>query len=173
MNVLSPFINEVLSMYKISACLLHALMYQRDIKLHVFVFLLRVCLFIVTGLVLHMTHATPSIFTVCPGLWESMTLILSLKCVRITVCKATMYQFEIRTNASDYFDTMMHLVYFCIECAITSRSLNSGECVSVMTIPFGGHPMIAYVNGLSCVWDGCLTISFALYTSINRSRRPI
>ena len=146
-------------------------MFQGDIKLHVFVFFLRVCLFVVTGLVLHLTHATPFIFTACPGLWESMTVILSLKCVRITLCKATMTLFDLRTNASDYFDMVMHFVYFCIECGVASHSLNSSECVSVMATPFDGHPMIAYVNGLSCAWDGCLTLSVAMFASVNRSRR--
>jgi hypothetical protein len=146
-------------------------MMQRDIKLHVFVFFLRMCLFVVTGIVLHATRAVASIYSTCPGLWESMTLILSLKCVRITLCKVTMHRFDVRTNASDYFDMVVHFSYFCVECAITSASLNSTDCVGVMAAPFGGHPMIAYVNGLSCVWDGCLTLSVALYTSINRSGR--
>jgi hypothetical protein len=144
---------------------------QHDIKLHVFVFFLRVCLFIVTGIVLHATHAVASIYSACPGLWESMTLILSLKCIRITLCKVTMHRFDVRTNVSDYFDMVVHLAYFCVECVITSVSLNSANCVSVMASPFDGHPMIAYVNGLACAWDGCLTLSVALYTTINRSRR--
>jgi hypothetical protein len=144
---------------------------QRDIKLHVFVFFLRVCLFVVTGIVLHATHAVAPVYSACPGLWESMTLILSLKCVRITLCKVTMHRFEVRANASDYLDMVVHFSYFCVECAITSVSLNSADCVKAMAAPFDGHPMIAYVNGLSCVWDGCLTLSVALYTSINRSGR--
>ena len=146
-------------------------MFQGDIKLHVFVFFLRVCLFIVTGIVLHTSLAAPSIFVVCPGLWESMVIILSLKCLRITLCKITLYQYEIRASATDYFDMIVHLTYFCVECAVTSYSLNSSACVDVMASPFDGHPMIAYVNGLSCAWDGCLTLSVALYASINRVGR--
>ena len=144
------------------------IMLQSDIKLHMFVFFLRICLFTVTGIVLHATHASSSIFAECPFLWESMTLILSLKCIRITLCKVTMHQLEIRPRSSYCFDMMVHLVYFCIEVVVTSCSLNSVSCVQVMSTPFGGHPMIAYVNGISCVWDGCLTLSVALYASIDR-----
>jgi len=163
---------ELYCVYKIKTTSLRVPMFQGDIKLHVFVFFLRVCLFIITGIVLHATQATPAIFVVCPVLWESMILILSLKCIRITLCKATMHRFEIRSKASDYFDMIVHLAYFCVECAVTSCSLNSEECVNVMASPFGGHPMIAYVNGLSCAWDGCLTLSVALYASIDRVGRP-
>ena len=147
-------------------------MRQTDIKLHVFVFFLRVCLFTVTGIVLHATHAQKSIYVECPALWETMTLILVLKCIRITLCKVTMHRFDIRTKETDYFDIVMHLVYFIVECVITSVSLNSPACVEVMSSEFGGHPMIAYVNGLSCVWDGCLTLSVALYASIDRRSAP-
>ena len=101
-----------------------------------------------------------------------MTLILVLKCIRITLCKVTMHRFDIRTKETDYFDIVMHLVYFIVECVITSVSLNSPACVEVMSSAFGGHPMIAYVNGLSCVWDGCLTLSVALYASIDRRSAP-
>ena len=148
-------------------------MYQGDIKLHMFVFFLRVCLFVVTGLVLHSTQASARVFVECPFLWESMTLILSLKCIRITLCKVTMYRFEIRPRSSDCFDMFVHLVYFCVEVAVTSCALNSVNCVDVMSSHFSGHPMIAYVNGLSCAWDGCLTLSVALYASIDRRRMPV
>ena len=143
-------------------------MLQGDIKLHMFVFFLRICLFTVTGIVLHATHASSSIFSECPFLWESMTLIMSLKCIRITLCKVTMHRLEIRPRSSYCFDMVVHLVYFCIEVIVTSCSLNSVSCMQVMSTPFGGHPMIAYVNGISCVWDGCLTLSVALYASIDR-----
>jgi len=147
-------------------------MLQSDMKVHVFVFFLLVCLSVVTGIVLHATQAVPAIFGACPGLWESMVLILSLRCIRMTLCKITMHHYEIRASAFDYFDMIVHLSYFCVECAVTSCSLNSSTCVEVMSAPFGGHPMIAYANGVSCVWDGCLTLSVALYASINRSGRP-
>ena len=148
--------------------LLHVHMFQGDIKLHMFVFFLRVCLFVVTGIVLHTTHASVYVLKECPLLWESMTLILSLKCIRITLCKVTMYRFEVRTKSSDYFDMFIHLVYFCTEVTVTSCALNSESCVDVMSSHFSGHPTIAYVNGLSCAWDGCLTLSVALYASIDR-----
>ena len=143
-------------------------MFHGDMKLHVFVFFLRICLFIVTGIALHATLAFPEIFFACPGLWESMILILSLKCIRVTICKVAMHRFDIHSKSSDYFDMVLHLVYFCVECMTTSCSLNSNGCVDVMEKPFGGHPMIAYVNALWCAWDGCLTLSVALYATIDR-----
>jgi hypothetical protein len=148
-------------------------MFQSDIKLHLFIFFLRVCLFVVTGIVLHATHASPSVLVECPFLWESMTLIMSLKCVRITLCKITMHRFDIRRRSSDCFDMSVHMAYFCVEVVVTSCSLNSVNCLEVMSSPFGGHPMIAYVNGISCVWDGCLTLSLALFTSIDRRGMPL
>ena len=148
-------------------------MFQGDIKLHVFVFFMRICLFTVTGIVLHATHAHKRVYVDCPALWETMTTILVLKCIRITLCKVTMHRFDIRTKETDYFDIVVHLVYFIVECVVTSCSLNSPACVDVMSTPFGGHPMIAYVNGLSCAWDGCLTLSVALYASIDRRSRPL
>ena len=148
-------------------------MYQVDIKLHMFIFMLRVSLFVATGIVLHMTHSSVHVFIECPLLWESMTAILSLKCIRMTICKVTMHRFDIRAKSSDCFDMFVHLVYFCIEVAVTSCALNSVNCVDVMSSSFYGHPMIAYVNGLSCVWDGCLTLSVALYASIDRRSMPL
>jgi hypothetical protein len=153
-------------------CVLHVKMYQGDIKLHMFVFFMRICLFTVTGIVLHATHAYASVFVECPFLWESMTAILSLKCLRITLCKVTMHRLDIRPKSSDCFDMLVHLIYFCIEAVVTSCALNSVNCRDVISTPFGGHPMIAYVNGLSCAWDGCLTLSVALFASIDmRGRR--
>jgi hypothetical protein len=146
-------------------------MFQGDIKLHMFVFFMRVCLFVVTGIVLHATSANASVIVECPFLWESMTVIMSLKCIRITLCKVTMHRFDIRPRSSYCFDMVVHLLYFCIEVAVTSYSLNSVNCLNAMSSSFGGHPMIAYVNGISCAWDGCLALSVALYASIDRSGR--
>ena len=148
-------------------------MLQGDIKLHVFMFFMRTCLFVVTGIVLHATHAQRSVFADCPALWESMTTILSLKCIRSTVCRVTMHHMDLRVRETDLFDICLHLGCFIIECVVTSCALNSPACVEAMSAPFGGHPMIAYVNGLSCAWDGCLTLSVALFVSIDRRARPM
>ena len=148
-------------------------MYQGDVKLHLFVFLMRICLFVVIGISLHTTQASPLVFAECTFLWESMLLILILKCIRVTLCKVTLHRFEIRPKSSDCFDMLVHLVYFCTEVTVTSCALNSHGCVDAMSAPFKGHPMIAYVNGISCVWDGCLTLSMALYASIDRYRMPL
>ena len=141
-------------------------MYHGDIKLHVFVFLMRVCLFIATGVVLHATHATPSFFVECRGIWESMLLILSLKCIRIAICNVVLHRFRMKANAN--IDKSANVAFFVIECVVTSCSQNSKACVTVMQSPFDGHPMIAYVNILSCVWDGCMVLSVALHTAVDR-----
>ena len=84
-----------------------------------------------------------------------------------------MHRLDIRRRSSDCFDMSVHMAYFCVEVVVTSCSLNSVNCLEVMSSPFGGHPMIAYVNGISCVWDGCLTLSLALFTSIDRRGMPL
>ncbi len=145
-------------------------MRQTDLKLHMFVFFLGVCLYTVTGIVLHSTHAVPTIFNDCPGLWESMTLILSLKCIRMTLCAIALHKMDVRARVTDCFHMFIHTVYFVTSCVVTSVSLNSSVCVYAMGLPFGGNPMIAYVNGVACAWDGCVVLSIALYTVIDRTR---
>ena len=51
---------------------------QGDMVLYVFVFLLRVSLFVITGIVLHQTDGGP-VLRFCPVLWESMATILVVK----------------------------------------------------------------------------------------------
>lgn len=147
-------------------------MQQSDLKLYLFVFLLRLCLFVVIGIVLHSTNGVPHFCAACPGLWESMTMILSAKCVRMTICRAAMHRFEIRIKTSDCVDMFVHFVYFCVECVLTSVSLNSSACVESMSSSFGGHPLIAYVNGIACVWDGCSTLAFSAFVTFHRRSGP-
>jgi hypothetical protein len=63
--------------------------------------------------------------------------------------------------------TLLNLVidtiFFITECVMTSKSLNSKECVTSASDAFNGHPMIAYVNGLACVWDGSFILSHVLF----------
>ena len=143
-----------------------------DIPMHIFLFLIRVSLFTVTGVVLHSTEAS-SVHRLCPGLWETMAVILVMKCLRLTLC-AVAFRLA-RINGSSHrlrwpavFDLVMHAFFFITECVFTSRSLNNSECVTAAGEPFDGHPLIAYVNGVSCAWDGCYVLSFALFSILNR-----
>lgn len=161
--------NEVLSVYKMYVCGFST-MYHGDIKLHMFLFFMEICLFTVTGIVLHSTQLPASVMYDCPGLWESMLLILSLKCIRMTICKITLHRFDIRPRVEDCLKMPVHAAYFVVECVLTSVSLNSDQCVNAMSNPFGGHPLLAYVNGISCAWDGCFVLSIALYSVVDRAR---
>jgi hypothetical protein len=141
-----------------------------EIVLHVFLFLLRVSLFAVTGIVLHRTEAS-DVLRVCPALWETMAIILSAKCLRITLCAVAfklMSRNRGRQRAVEPFDLIVHLAFFVTECVITSRSLNTPECVAAASEPFGGHPLLTYVNGISCVWDGCYILACALFVLLNK-----
>ena len=95
-------------------------MRQTDLKLHMFVFFLGICLYIVTGIVLHSTHAVPTIFNDCPGLWESMALILCLKCIRMTLCAIALHRMDVRKRVTDCMHMFIHAVYFVTSCVVTS-----------------------------------------------------
>lgn len=136
----------------------------------IFVFLLRICHFAFIGIVLHAAHARHELFAECPGLWETMLFILVNKCLHITVCGLILHRFDVRKKISDYASMVVHAIYFTIECTVTSCSLNSQSCLEVMGAPFGGPPLIAYVNVVSCVWDGCVVLSTAMFISIGFRR---
>jgi len=103
----------------------------------------------------------------CPVLWESMLLILILKCMHLTMCAVVSRIMTIRPKRDRGalpLDLIMHFVFFINECVTTSRSLNSPECISAVGSSFGGgHPLLIYVNGISCVWDGCYILACALF----------
>ena len=142
-----------------------------DIRAHVFIFLLNVCLFAVTGIVLHKSN-TPLVVRACPTLWETMVLILVVKCLRVTLCTIV---FRVMRNGrgdegggrqsgrANPIDVLLFFCFFVAECITTSCSLNSEPCVVAASDPFDGHPLLAYVNGISAVWDGCFILSHALY----------
>jgi hypothetical protein len=58
---------------------------QAHMRAQIFLFLLRMALFVSIGVVLHNAQST-SVISDCPGLWESMLAILVIKCVRMTIC---------------------------------------------------------------------------------------
>lgn len=66
------------------------------------------------------------------------------------------------------FDLILHMAFFLTECTITSRSLNMPECVAAAGKPFGGHPLLTYVNGISCVSDGCYILACMLFVLLNK-----
>ena len=142
-----------------------------DLRAHIYVFLLNVCLFAITGIVIHKSD-TPLVIRACPALWETMVLSLTMKCLRMTLCAIV---FRImrrnRDEKSDFvnpIDILLFSSFFVTECVTTSRSLNAEECVLAASDPFDGHPLIAYVNGIAAAWDGCYILSHALYILVKR-----
>ena len=147
------------------------MLFHNDVRAHIFLFLLRIALFVSIGVVLHFTQAT-SVVSSCPALWESMLVILVMKCIRITVCASAVR--VINTN-SMHVGKCMRLInmtaytaFFITECATTSKALSSTECMAAAAEATAGHPLIAYVNLLACAWDGAYILSHALYTLLNR-----
>ena len=147
-----------------------------DVRAHIFIFLLNVCLFTVTGIVLHKSN-TPMVVRACPSLWETMVLILVMKCLRVTLC-AIVFRImrgdredggggrqSVRANP---IDVLLFFCFFVSECVTTSRSLNAEECVAAVSGAFEGHPLLSYVNGIAAVWDGCYILSHALHILIKR-----
>lgn len=141
--------------------------HRNDTRSQIFLFLLNVCLFIVTGIVLHKSEAT-DVVRLCPALWETMALILTIKCLRLTLCAIVLkiMRGDARANKSNPLDLVMSAGFFVTECVATSRALNTDACVSAASQPFDGHPLIAYVNGISAVWDGCYVLSYALFVVV-------
>jgi hypothetical protein len=143
-----------------------------EMTLRLFLFLLKVSLLAVTGMVLHRTEAGP-VLRLCPALWETMALILVAKCLRLTLCAVAFKLIgrnsgQGRQRGFEPLDLIMHVGFFVTECIVTSRSLNSPDCAAAASEPFEGHPLVLYVNGVSCVWDGCYILSCALFAVINR-----
>ena len=136
------------------------------IRAQIFLFLLRMALFVSIGVVLHNAQST-SVIVDCPGLWESMLAILVIKCVRMTICSTVLKM--LTTGAAhelkhlSLLNLVVDTIFFVTECVMTSKSLNSKECVISAGSTFNGHPMIAYVNGLACVWDGSFILSHVLF----------
>lgn len=138
-----------------------------DARSQIFLFLLSICLFTVTGIVLHKSEAT-AVIRSCPALWETMALIMTVKCLRMTLCAIVLklMRGESRAQKANPLDLLMSTAFFVTECVTTSRALNTDVCVSAASEPFDGHPLIAYVNGISAVWDGCYVLSYALFVVI-------
>ena len=136
---------------------------QGDAMLYTFLFLLRVSLFIVTGVILHQTDGGP-VLQYCPALWESMATILIAKCLRVTVCAiAIRFMRNKRRKGFEPLDFIAHMAFFITECLTTSRALNTAECITS-----AGAQSAAYVNGLTCVWDGCYVLACVLHAILQK-----
>ena len=144
----------------------HRMFPRNDTRSQIFLFLLNVCLFVVTGIVLHKSEAT-EVVRLCPTLWETMALILAMKCLRLTLCaivlKIMRRDSRSASKEANPLDFIMSTGFFITECVTTSRALNTDACVSAASGPFDGHPLLAYVNGISAVWDGCYVLSCAMF----------
>jgi hypothetical protein len=141
-------------------------MSQNDMRLHIFLFLLRISLFVATGIVLHNTENS-LVINECPGLWESMLTILCIKCMRLTMCPLVLKVLKRNQKCLHYVNVMAYAIFFVVECVVTSQSLNSIDCVKAASLP-SGHPMLAYVNSITCVYDGAYVLSHALFAILNR-----
>ena len=140
---------------------------QTQMRTHIFIFLMRMVLFVSIGMVLHSTQST-LVIKDCPGLWESMLAILVIKCIRMMICSTAIKLLHNgTTNRELKYISLLNMaidtIFFVTECVMTSVSLDSTECVNSASIPFNGHPMIAYVNCLVCVWDGSFILSHVLF----------
>jgi hypothetical protein len=136
-------------------------------RMQIFHFLLRMTLFVAIGMVLHDAQSVSSITRDCPGLWESMLSILVIKCVRMSICSSVVKLLNTgvvhEMKHFSLLNLVVDVIFFTTECVITSKSLNSEECVNSCSKAFHGHPMIAYVNALNCVWDGSHILSHVLF----------
>ena len=142
---------------------------KSDVRTNIFLFLLNVSLFIATGIVLHKSE-TAAVVRFCPALWESMALILTIKCLRMTLCAMVLriMHGEAKLGSVNPVDVVLFFAFFVTECVTTSRSLNTEECVTATSNSFEGHPLLSYVNGIAAVWDGCYILSHALYILVKR-----
>lgn len=97
-----------------------------NIRSNIFLFLLDISLFTATGIVLHKCEAT-TVIRLCPGLWETMALILIIKCLRVTLCAVAfkLMRGESRAKAINPLDLVIYTVFFVTECVTTSRALNT------------------------------------------------
>jgi hypothetical protein len=135
-------------------------------RAQIFIFILRIALFVGICIVLHVTQTTP-VRLECIGLWESMLVILVAKCIRMLFCATAVKLLKKDTNAElnrlYLFNLVTDTIFFIIECIMTSTSLDSKKCVIEASLLFSGHPMIMYVNCLACIWDGAFILSHVLF----------
>jgi hypothetical protein len=96
-----------------------------------------------------------------------MIVILCIKCVRLTLCPLVFKVLHSYQRSFHYLNVIMYTLFFVLECIVTSQSLNSAVCIKAMS-EHPGHPILAYVNGITCVYDGAYVLSHALFAIVNR-----
>ena len=141
-------------------------MSQNDIRLHIFIFILRVALFVITAIALHETDQTLARES-CPSLWEMTTGLLCIKCVRLTICPLIFHYFQVYEKFTEVGTMLMYTIFYVVECIVTSQSLNSSECVKATSVATG-YPMLVFVSFTVCVYDGAYVLSNALYRIVKR-----
>ena len=137
-----------------------------DMRLHIFVFILHVSMFVITGIALHDTNAVV-VMARCTMLWEMTLSILVIKCVSLTLCPLLFTVFRMYSKWIEPFNVGVYGGFFIAECVLTSRSLNSPDCL-VATSLSTGHPILVFINFALCIFDGAFVLSHALYTIIHR-----
>jgi len=141
-------------------------MSQNDLRLHIFIFILRVALFVMTGIALHETDQ-PLAREACPSLWEMTIGILCIKCVRLTICPLLFVYFQVYEKYTEFGTTLMYALFFVLECIVTSQSLNSEVCIKTTSVTTG-YPLLVFVSFTVCVYDGAYVLSNALYRIVKR-----
>jgi hypothetical protein len=141
-------------------------MSQNDIRTHIFMFLLRVALFVITGVALHKTDMA-AVQGRCPMLWELTTCILCVKCLQLVLCPNV---FKILREIMWWTDTAktgLYAAFFLTEIVLTSQSLNSPDCMVAASLT-SKYPMLVFVSFAVCVYDGAYVLSHALYRMLYR-----
>ena len=139
-------------------------MSQNDIRLHIFVFLLRVTLLIITIIALHDADSA-AVLARCPLLWEFTLTILCVKCLRLTLCPMVFR--TLRIKFMDIANAALHTVFLIVEVVLTSQSLNSTECMRAASLS-SGYPVLIFTSFALCVHDGAYVLSHALFGIMNR-----
>jgi hypothetical protein len=90
-----------------------------------------------------------------------------IKCIRMTICPTVVKLLNTGITQElrqlHLLNLVVDTIFFITECVMTSRSLDSKDCVVSASATTSGHPMIAYVNGIACVWDGSFILSHVLF----------
>ena len=141
-------------------------MSQNDLRTHVFVFLLRVALFVITGIALHKTDPA-AVQGRCPLLWELTMCILCIKCLQLVLCPNVFKILREFVRWTDTAKTALYALFFLTEIVLTSQSLNSPDCMVAASLT-SKYPMLVFVSFAVCVYDGAYVLSHALYRGLQR-----
>lgn len=141
-------------------------MSQNDIRLHIFLFILRVALFVITGVALHDANI-PAVQSRCPMLWELTATILCVKCIRLTLYPILLRVLRLHRWWMHLANVGMYSAFFITETVLTSQSLNSPDCMVAASLA-SGHPTLIFASFALCIYDGAYVLSHALFGVVNR-----